>query len=98
MNNNWIKGIGVWLVVGIVLMMVFMQLTGRSAPKDVMDYSTMMSEAKSGNIVSYKEEGPKVAKVVSRDNKSYVVYLPPSIYTIDDLLKKVQLPSKRKKP
>ncbi len=87
MNNNWIKGIGVWLVVGIVLMMVFMQLTGRNAPRDVMDYSTMMSEAKSGNIVSYKEEGPKVAKVVSRDNKSYVVYLPPSIYTIDDLLK-----------
>jgi cell division protease FtsH len=56
-NNNWIKGIGVWLVVGIVLMMVFMQLTGKSAPREQMDYSVMMSEAKNGNIDRVREEG-----------------------------------------
>ncbi|MEI6738560.1 MAG: cell division protein FtsH, partial [Pseudomonadota bacterium] len=68
-------------------MMLFMQFTGRSTTRDVMDYSTMMSEAKAGNIVTYKEEGPKVAKVTTRENKTYTVYLIGNIYQTEDLLK-----------
>jgi cell division protease FtsH len=87
-NNNWIKGIGVWLVIGIVLMMVFMQLSGRSAKGNAMDYSTMINEAKAGNIERFKEESARTAKVTMRgDNKEYTVFLPNNIYTVDDLLK-----------
>ena len=87
MNNNWIKGIGVWLVVGIVLMMVFMQLTGKSAPRDQMEYSVMMSEAKNGNVDRVREEGPRTVRVFTRDNKQFVTYLPGNLFTWDDLLR-----------
>ena len=87
MNNNWIKGIGVWLVVGIVLMMVFMQLTGKSAPREQMEYSVMMSEAKNGNIDRVREEGPRTVRVFTRDNKQFVAYLPGNLFTWDDLLR-----------
>jgi len=86
-NNNWIKGIGVWLVVGIVLMMVFMQLTGKSAPRDQMEYSVMMSEAKNGNVDRVREEGPRTVRVFTRDNKQFVTYLPGNLFTWDDLLR-----------
>ena len=87
MNNNWIKGIGVWLIVGIVLMMVFMQLTGKSAPREQMEYSVMMSEAKNGNVDRVREEGPRTVRVFTRDNKQFVTYLPGNLFTWDDLLR-----------
>ncbi len=87
MNNNWIKGIGVWLVVGIVLMMVFTQLTGKSAPREQMEYSLMMSEAKNGNVDRVREEGPRTVRVFTRDNKQFVTYLPGNLFTWDDLLR-----------
>lgn len=87
MNNNWIKGIGVWVVVGIVLMMVFMQLTGKSAPREQMEYSVMMSEAKNGNIDRVREEGARTVRVFTRDNKQFVTYLPGNLFTWDDLLR-----------
>ncbi len=87
MNNNWIKGIGVWLVVGIVLMMAFTQLTGKSAPGEKMEYSVMMSEAKNGNIDRVREEGPRTVRVFTRDNKQFVTYIPGNLFTWDDLLR-----------
>ncbi len=87
MNNNWIKGIGVWLVVGIVLMMVFMQLTGKNSPREQMEYSVMMTEAKNGNVDRVREEGPRTVRVFTRDNKQYVTYLPGNLFTWDDLLR-----------
>jgi cell division protease FtsH len=87
-NNNWIKGIGVWLVIGIVLMMVFMQLSGRNAKSNPMDYSTMINEAKAGNVERFREDTARTAKVTMRgDTKEYTVFLPNNIYTVDDLLK-----------
>ncbi len=87
MNNNWVKGIGVWLVVGIVLMMAFTQLTGKSTPREQMEYSVMMSEAKNGNIDRVREEGPRTVRVFTRDNKQFVTYLPGNLFTWDDLLR-----------
>ena len=43
--NNWVKNIGVWLVIGIVLMMLFMQVSKSGSTRNDMDYSTMMQEA-----------------------------------------------------
>ncbi len=85
--NNLVKQIAIWLVIGIVLMMVFMQMQGRGGGKDPMDYSTMMQEAKAGNIVKVREEGPRTVKAFTRDDKSYTVQLPGNIFTWDDLLK-----------
>ncbi|MBL8525144.1 MAG: ATP-dependent zinc metalloprotease FtsH [Betaproteobacteria bacterium] len=85
--NNWVKNVGVWLVIGIVLMMVFMQVSKSGSSRNDMDYSTLMSEAKGGNIVKVKEEGARSLKATTRDDKTYMVNLPPNVFTWDDLLK-----------
>lgn len=85
--NNLIKQIMIWLLIGVVLMMVYMQVAGKGASNSVMDYSAMMLEAKNGNIKRVKEEGPRLAKVFTRDDKTHTVYLPSNVFTWDDLLK-----------
>ena len=85
--NNWVKQVAIWIVIGVVLMMVFMQMQGKGAAKDAMDYSTMMQEAKAGNIVKVKEESARSVKAYTRDDKSYTVNLPGNVFTWDDLLK-----------
>ena len=50
--NNWVKNIGVWLVIGIVLMMLFMQVSKSGGARSDMDYSTLMQEAKNGEHVA----------------------------------------------
>ncbi|MEO8101626.1 MAG: ATP-dependent zinc metalloprotease FtsH [Betaproteobacteria bacterium] len=85
--NNWVKNIGVWLVIGIVLMMLFMQVSNRGAARNEMDYSTMMQEAKNGNIEKVRMEGARTAKVYTRDNKVYTTSTPGDIFMWDDLRK-----------
>jgi cell division protease FtsH len=85
--NNWVKNIGVWLVIGIVLMMLFMQVSNRGAARSEMDYSTMMQEAKNGNIEKVRMEGARTAKVYTRDNKVYTTSTPGDIFMWDDLRK-----------
>jgi hypothetical protein len=43
--NNTIRTIMVWLVIGVILTMVFMQVGNRQASQNVLDYSTFMEEA-----------------------------------------------------
>ena len=85
--NNWVKNIGVWLVIGIVLMMLFMQVSNRGGTRNEMDYSTMMQEAKNGNIEKVRMEGARTAKVTTRDNKVYTTSTPGDIFMWDDLRK-----------
>jgi cell division protease FtsH len=86
-NNNWIKGIGVWLVIGIVLMMIFMRFTGAGSAAEKMEYSVMMQEAKNGGIERVREEGARTVRVFTKDQKQYTTYLPSNIFTWDDLLR-----------
>jgi cell division protease FtsH len=86
--NNWVKNIGVWLVVGIVLMMIFMQVSNRGGAANTLDYSTLMSEAKAGNVDKVKQEGTRTLKVTLRDGKTYTAYIPGGdIYMWEDLRK-----------
>ena len=74
--NNWVKNIGIWLVIGIVLMMVFMQVTSRSGARPELEYTAMMQEAKNGNIESIKQEGSRTLRVTMRDNKTFTTFTP----------------------
>jgi cell division protease FtsH len=85
--NNWVKNLGVWLIIGIVLMMVFMNVSNRQSAGTTMTYSTMMSEAKAGNLEKVKEETARSVKATMRDGKTYTVYLPGNVFTWDDLIK-----------
>ena len=48
--NNTIRTIMVWLVIGVILTMVFMQVGNRQTGATSMDYSTFMEEAREGHI------------------------------------------------
>jgi cell division protease FtsH len=83
--NNWVKNIGVWLVIGVILMMVFMQLNNRASGQNTLNYSSMMQDAKNGNVEKVKEESARVLKVTMRDGKTYTVYAPGDLFMWDEL-------------
>ena len=55
----------VWLVIGIVLTMVFMQVGNRTTSANVLDYSTFMEESRQGRIAKVKMDGNRTLKAVS---------------------------------
>ncbi len=85
--NNWVKNIGFWLVIGIVLMMLFMQVTKSGGARSDMDYSTLMQEAKNGNVEKITQEGARKLRVQTRDNKVYTTYAPGDLFMWEDLRK-----------
>ena len=86
--NNWVKNIGVWLVIGIVLMMIFMQVSKQGASRADLPYSSMMQEAKAGNVEAVKQEATRTLRVTLRDGKTYTTSIPGGdAFMWDDLRK-----------
>ena len=87
--NNWVKNIGIWLVIGIVLMMIFMQVSNRGGSRPELEYTAMMQEAKNGNVESIKQESNRTLRVTMRDNKTYTTFTPAGgdAFMWDDLRK-----------
>ena len=86
--NNWVKNIGVWLVIGIVLMMIFMQVSNRGGSRADLPYSSMMQEAKAGNVEAVKQEATRTLRVTLRDGKTYTTSIPGGdAFMWDDLRK-----------
>src|SRR5512139_1981784 len=79
----------VWLVIGIVLTMVFMQVGNRQTSANVLDYSTFMDHSRHGRIAKVKIDGNRTLKATSKDGKSYTVYTPGIMdpWMVSDLLK-----------
>ncbi|MGE0355808.1 MAG: ATP-dependent zinc metalloprotease FtsH [Burkholderiales bacterium] len=87
--NNTVRTIMVWLVIGIVLTMVFMQVGNRQTSANVIEYSAFMEEARQGRIAKVKMDGNRTLKATSKDGKSYTVYTPGIMdpWMVSDLLK-----------
>jgi cell division protease FtsH len=87
--NNTIRTIMVWLVIGVILTMVFMQVGNRTAGANVLDYSTFMEEARQGHIAKVKLDSGRTLKAASRDGKNYTVYTPgiQDPWMVGDLMK-----------
>src|SRR6187551_2097815 len=79
----------VWLVIGVILTMVFMQVGNRQSSANILDYSTFMEEAKQGHIARVKLDSTRTVKAVSRDGKNYTVFTPgiQDPWMIGDLMK-----------
>ncbi|MBK8322917.1 MAG: ATP-dependent zinc metalloprotease FtsH [Betaproteobacteria bacterium] len=79
----------VWLVIGVVLTMVFMQVGNRQSSANVLDYSTFMEEARQGRIAKVKMDGGRTLKASTKDGKNYTVYTPgiQDPWMVSDLLK-----------
>jgi len=87
--NNTIRTIMVWLVIGVILTMVFMQVGNRQASQNTLDYSTFMEEAKQGHIARVKLDSNRTLKATTRDNKTYTVNTPglQDPWMVGDLMK-----------
>ena len=87
--NNTIRTIMVWLVIGVILTMVFMQVGNRQSSQNVLDYSTFMEEARQGHIAKVKLDSGRTIKATSRDNKTYTVFTPgiQDPWMVGDLMK-----------
>ena len=84
--NNLLKNIGIWLVIGLVVLTVVKQFDSRQATKDAVAYSEFMESAKNGQVESASIEG-RTIKWISKDKKKYVTYSAPDIFMVDDLRK-----------
>ena len=60
--NNTIRTIMVWLVIGVILTMVFMQVGNRASSQSTLDYSSFMEEARQGHIAKVKIESMKTVR------------------------------------
>ena len=87
--NNTIRTIMVWLVIGVILTMVFMQVGNRQSSANVIDYSTFMEEARQGHIGKVKMDSTRTLKATTRDGKTYTVYTPgiQDPWMVSDLMK-----------
>ncbi|MGH8800900.1 MAG: ATP-dependent metallopeptidase FtsH/Yme1/Tma family protein, partial [Casimicrobiaceae bacterium] len=84
--NNLLKNIGVWLVIGLVVLTVVKQFDSRQATKDTVAYSEFMQSARDGRVESATVDG-RTIKWVSADKKHFITYSPGDIWMVGDLVK-----------
>jgi cell division protease FtsH len=84
--NNLLKNIGIWLVIGLVVLTVVKQFDSRQSTKDTVSYSEFMDSAKNGKVESAVIEG-RTIKWSGTDKKRFVTTTPGDIWMISDLLK-----------
>ena len=79
----------VWLVIGVILTMVFMQVGNRQSSQNVMEYSQFMDEARQGHVDRVKLDNNRSLKATLRDGKTYIVNTPglQDPWMVGDLLK-----------
>jgi cell division protease FtsH len=83
--NNLLKNIGIWLVIGLVVLTVVKQFDSRQAPRTPSRIpSSWTGEA--GRVESATVEGRSI-KWVSSDKKRFVTYSPGDIWMVGDLVK-----------
>jgi cell division protease FtsH len=84
--NNLLKNIGIWLVIGLVVLTVVKQFDSRQATRDSVSYSEFMDKAKAGLVESASVEGRKIIWT-GNDKKRNVTYSPGDIWMVGDLVK-----------
>src|SRR5881628_1081598 len=80
------KTVGIWLVIGLVVLTVVKQFDSRQGTKDAVSYSEFMDSAKSGKVESAVVEG-RTIRWTSTDKKKFVTFSPGDIWMVGDLVK-----------
>ncbi len=84
--NNMFKNLAIWLIIGLVLMTVFNQVSNRQVAQASMEYSQFIEEVKQGRIAKVVMEG-RTLKATTTEGKKVVSYSPGDIWLVSDLLK-----------
>src|SRR5437660_549335 len=80
------KTVGIWLVIGLVVLTVVKQFDSRQGTKDSVSYSEFMDQAKQGKVESASIEG-RTIKWVGTDKKTNITYSPGDLWMVGDLVK-----------
>ena len=65
--NNLLKNIGIWLVIGLVVLTVVKQFDARQTTKDTIPYSEFIDSAKNGKVESAVIEGRTIKCTAAAD-------------------------------
>ena len=88
--NNMLKNLVIWLVIGLVLMTVFNQFSGRQDTRAIpMEYSEFMEQARQGQISKVELQG-RTIRATTQDKKQVLIYSPGplgDIWMVGDLMK-----------
>ncbi len=85
--NNMFKNLMSWIVIGVVLVMVFNQLSGTPTHNTgTVDYSKFINEVQSGNVSRVVMEGRTLRGVLT-DGTPITTYAPMDLWLVSDLLK-----------
>jgi cell division protease FtsH len=81
-----LKNVGIWLVIGLVVLVVVKQFDARQGTRDAVSYTDFMDQAKSGKVESATIEG-RTIRWIGTDKKTNVTYSPGDIWMVGDLVK-----------
>ena len=84
--NNLLKNVGIWLVIGLVVLTVVKQFDARQTTKDTVPYSEFIDSAQGGKVESAVIEG-RTIRWQSTDKKRFLTTSPGDIWMVSDLLK-----------
>ena len=84
--NNLVKNVGIWLVIGLVVLTVVKQFDARQTTREAVPYSEFMEQAKQGRVDSAVIEG-RTIKWVGTDKKNNMTYSPGDLWMVGDLIK-----------
>jgi cell division protease FtsH len=80
--NNLLKNIGIWLVIGLVVLTVFKQFDARQPARESVPYSEFMEKVRAGGVESAQIEGRKILWVSSTDKKKSITYSPNDLWMV----------------
>ncbi len=84
--NNLLKNVGIWLVIGLVVLTVVKQFDARQTTREAVSYSEFMDLAKQGKVESASIEG-RTIKWIGTDKKTNLTYSPGDLWMVGDLVK-----------
>ena len=88
MNNNTLKSIALWIVIGLIMMTIFNQFSGSARFENKLVYSQFMAEVKAGNIANVQiNDEQNTITGTTVDGKRFVTNAPSDPWLVSDLLK-----------
>jgi cell division protease FtsH len=88
LNNNTLKSIALWIVIGLIMMTIFNQFSGSARFENKLVYSQFMAEVKAGNIANVQiNDEQNTITGATVDGKRFVTNAPSDPWLVSDLLK-----------
>jgi len=88
LNNNTLKSIALWIVIGLIMMTIFNQFSGSARFENKLVYSQFMAEVKAGNIANVQiNDEQNTITGTTVDGKRFVTNAPSDPWLVSDLLK-----------